>query len=242
MTVRPRPVLAASARSRIAPASRSTCAGQNPLDLVPRDRVYAAPMARDGLLIGEVAAKSGVSRKALRLYEKAGIFPPARRTGSGYRVYGPETLALLGFVAQARRLGFRLDEIKRIVALKRSGRTPYGGRHPRGCGRGHERLPQRAASRQLGRALSGAPREWGHTQVWQDPDGQPMAAHGADRGGGRCEPGQAQRPASPLPPGAAAARAEESRRGGGARPVTTVTIASASPGEPSRRLNARVTA
>jgi len=81
-------------------------------------------MARDGLLIGEVAAKSGVSRKALRLYEKAGILPPARRTGSGYRVWGPETLALLGFVTQARRLGFRLDEIERIVTLKRSGQTP----------------------------------------------------------------------------------------------------------------------
>ena len=81
-------------------------------------------MARDGLLIGEVAAKSGLSRKALRLYEKAGILPPARRTGSGHRVYGPDTLALLGFVTQARRLGFRLEEIKRIVALKRSGRTP----------------------------------------------------------------------------------------------------------------------
>ena len=62
------------------------------------------PMARDGLLIGEVAAKSGVSRKALRLYEKAGILPPSRRTASGYRVYGPETLALLGFVTQARWL------------------------------------------------------------------------------------------------------------------------------------------
>jgi DNA-binding transcriptional MerR regulator len=81
-------------------------------------------MARDGLLIGEVAAKSGLSRKALRLYEKSGILPPARRTASGYRVYGPDTLALLGFVAQARRLGFRLDEIERIVTLKRSGRTP----------------------------------------------------------------------------------------------------------------------
>jgi len=81
-------------------------------------------MARDGLLIGEVAGKSGVSRKALRLYEKAGILPPPRRTGSGYRMYGPETLGLLGFVTQARRLGFRLEEIKRIVVLKRSGRTP----------------------------------------------------------------------------------------------------------------------
>lgn len=90
-------------------------------------------MARDGLLIGEVAAKSGLSRKALRLYEKAGILPSPRRTGSGYRMYGPETLALLGFVTQARRLGFRLEEIKRIVVLKRSGRRPSArgpGRSP----------------------------------------------------------------------------------------------------------------
>ena len=97
---------------------------QNRVDLAPRDRVYAAPMARDGLLIGEVAAKSGTSRKALRLYEKTSILPPARRTTSGYRVYGPDTLAVLTFVSQARRLGFRLDEIKRIVVLKRSGQSP----------------------------------------------------------------------------------------------------------------------
>jgi DNA-binding transcriptional MerR regulator len=76
------------------------------------------------LLIGEVAAKGGLTRKALRLYERAGILPPTRRTAAGYRVYGQDTLALLAFVTQARRLGFRLDEIKRITALKRSGRTP----------------------------------------------------------------------------------------------------------------------
>ena len=81
-------------------------------------------MARDGLLIGQVAARSGVSRKALRLYEAAGILPPPRRTSAGYRVYGQDTLALVVFVTQARRLGFRLDEIKRIATLKRSGQTP----------------------------------------------------------------------------------------------------------------------
>ncbi len=81
-------------------------------------------MGREGLLIGEVAAKSGVSRKALRLYERAGLLPAPRRTAVGYRVYGPETLGLLLFVAQAKRLGFRLEEIRQVVALKRSGRTP----------------------------------------------------------------------------------------------------------------------
>ncbi len=81
-------------------------------------------MGRDDLLIGEVAAQSGVSRKALRLYEAAGILPAPRRTAAGYRVYGRETLSVLGFVTQARRLGFRLDEIKEIVGIKRSGRIP----------------------------------------------------------------------------------------------------------------------
>ena len=81
-------------------------------------------MTRDGLLIGEVAAKSGVSREALRLYETAGILPPARRTAAGYRTYGPETLAILAFVARARRLGFHLNEIREVVGMRRSGRCP----------------------------------------------------------------------------------------------------------------------
>ena len=81
-------------------------------------------MGRQGLLIGEVAARAGVSRKALRLYEAAGILPQPDRTASRYRVYGPETLALLRFVTQARRLGFGLAEIKEIVAIKRSGQIP----------------------------------------------------------------------------------------------------------------------
>ena len=81
-------------------------------------------MSRDGLLIGEVAKRSGASRKALRLYEAAGILPAARRTSSGYRVFDNDALDLLAFVRQAQRLGFTLDEIKEIVAIKRAGRAP----------------------------------------------------------------------------------------------------------------------
>src|SRR6266508_1623196 len=81
-------------------------------------------MGRDGLMIGEVEKESGASRKALRLYEAAGILPAHRRTAAGYRVYGADTLALLSFVRQAQRLGFSLDEIKEIVAIKRAGRAP----------------------------------------------------------------------------------------------------------------------
>ena len=81
-------------------------------------------MARQGLLIGEVAAQSGMSRKAIRLYEAAGILLPPSRTPAGYRVYGSEALAVLGFVRQAKRLGFRVAEIQEIVAIRRGGQLP----------------------------------------------------------------------------------------------------------------------
>ncbi len=81
-------------------------------------------MEQDGLLIGEVTARSGVSRKALRLYEATGILPAPRRTAAHYRVYGRDVLPFLAFVRQAQRLGFRLGEIRELVAIKRSGRVP----------------------------------------------------------------------------------------------------------------------
>jgi len=75
-------------------------------------------MEQNGLLIGEVAARSGVSRKALRLYEARGILPKPRRTPSGYRAYPVDVLGVLHFVTQARRLGLTLSEIGTIVALR----------------------------------------------------------------------------------------------------------------------------
>jgi DNA-binding transcriptional MerR regulator len=81
-------------------------------------------MGRDGLLIGEISARSGISRKALRLYETSGILPAPRRTASRYRMYGPDALAVLAFVKQPKRLGFQLKEIKEIVAIRRSGSEP----------------------------------------------------------------------------------------------------------------------
>jgi MerR family transcriptional regulator, copper efflux regulator len=88
------------------------------LDLALRGRVYPPLMARDGLLIGEVAARCGLSRKALRLYEARGILPKQRRAPSGYRVYPRDVLDVLHFVTQARRLGLTLTEIGGIIALR----------------------------------------------------------------------------------------------------------------------------
>src|SRR6266851_3243869 len=99
-------------------------------------------MGRDGLLIGEISARSGVSRKALRLYETNGILPAPRRTASRYRMYGPDALAVLAFVKQAKRLGFQLKRKSRKS-------SPFGGlgvRRARTCaGSWSERRPSSAS-------------------------------------------------------------------------------------------------
>ena len=74
--------------------------------------------------IGEAAKLSGVSAKAIRLYERRVLLAPAERTPAGYRTYGPDDVALLGFIRQARAVGLHLDEIRRIIDLQRQGTQP----------------------------------------------------------------------------------------------------------------------
>lgn len=67
--------------------------------------------------IGEAARESGVTAKMIRYYESVGLLAPKARTESGYRVYGMEEVHALRFVRQARRLGFLVDDIRRLLAL-----------------------------------------------------------------------------------------------------------------------------
>ena len=81
-------------------------------------------MVNEGLLIGQLAATAGVSRKALRLYEAVGILPAPRRTMAGYRIYDGNAVGVLEFITRARRLGFTLAEIEEIAVIRRAGRLP----------------------------------------------------------------------------------------------------------------------
>ena len=62
------------------------------------------------LKIGEIAAATGVSRDALRFYEKQGLIR-AQRGENGYRRYAPETAELVVYIRLAQKLGFSLAEI-----------------------------------------------------------------------------------------------------------------------------------
>ncbi|MBY0338089.1 MAG: MerR family transcriptional regulator [Acetobacteraceae bacterium] len=69
------------------------------------------------MTVGEAARRAGVSAKALRTWERAGLMPPAPRGGAGYRVYGEADLGTVRFIAAARRLGFGMARIRGLLAL-----------------------------------------------------------------------------------------------------------------------------
>lgn len=60
--------------------------------------------------IGELAAQTGMSRDAIRFYEKIGLVA-GERLGNGYRDFPPETVPWLQYVRTAQTLGFSLGEI-----------------------------------------------------------------------------------------------------------------------------------
>src|ERR1700722_18699649 len=67
---------------------------------------------------GEFARTSGLTRKALRLYDELGLLTPARvDPQSGYRYYAPAQLEQARLVAWLRRLGMPLASIRAIGVL-----------------------------------------------------------------------------------------------------------------------------
>lgn len=67
--------------------------------------------------IGQAAQASGVSQRMIRHYEKIGLIPAASRRESGYRDYSDADVHRLRFIANARDLGFPIDEISTLLDL-----------------------------------------------------------------------------------------------------------------------------
>lgn len=95
---------------------------------VPRAGGQHTPPIRT-LTIGALAARAGVTPEAVRYYEREGVIPPAVRAGAGrYRAYTEADAERLRFVRRARDLGFRLDEVRELLALAAGDRGRPEGR------------------------------------------------------------------------------------------------------------------
>ena len=74
---------------------------------------------RDGITIGDLAGACGVSRDTLRFYERERLLPPARRTTSGYRLYGQDDAGRVRFIRRAQAIGLTLDDIRELLRVQR---------------------------------------------------------------------------------------------------------------------------
>jgi DNA-binding transcriptional MerR regulator len=75
-----------------------------------------APIANTYLRIGQIAERSGVSAKALRLYEQRGLLKPCTHSQAGYRLYGPDALRRLMQIVLLKRSGFTLAQIMALLS------------------------------------------------------------------------------------------------------------------------------
>lgn len=80
--------------------------------------LYTSPMK-----IGELSGQTGVSIDTIRYYEQRGLMPPAARSASGYRQYSADDVSRLTFIVQSKELGFTLEEISQLLAIRADNRN-----------------------------------------------------------------------------------------------------------------------
>jgi MerR family Zn(II)-responsive transcriptional regulator of zntA len=70
------------------------------------------------LTIGKLARQALVTTDTIRFYEREGLLRPARKTGSGYRLYTEEAVRRLAFIKHAQECGFSLSEVRALLELR----------------------------------------------------------------------------------------------------------------------------
>jgi DNA-binding transcriptional MerR regulator len=113
--------------------------------------------SRGGFLrAGELAWRTGVSKDALRFYERSGLLAEPRRLPNGYRAYPPEAVERVLWVRRVLATGFTVAEVARVLRVRADGGAPC--REVRALGAAklaalEERLAELAAARETLAAL-----------------------------------------------------------------------------------------
>ena len=74
--------------------------------------------------VEEVCRLFGVSRRTLQYYDNEGILP-AKRSEENYRLYDEEAMERLWEILWYKEMGFKLKEIKEILAVPQKERSNY---------------------------------------------------------------------------------------------------------------------
>ena len=71
--------------------------------------------------INEVSKKFGVTKDALRYWERLGLLPEIHRNASGYRDYGERDMNWVFYIQVLRKAGMTVEELIEFVKLYRQG-------------------------------------------------------------------------------------------------------------------------
>ena len=66
--------------------------------------------------VGELAALTGLTIRALRYYDQIGLFSPSDYSGSGHRLYNESDILRLQQIMSLKDLGLSLEEIQSVLA------------------------------------------------------------------------------------------------------------------------------
>lgn len=81
-------------------------------------------MKKDPFLsIGTVAKRVGCAVSAIRFYADEGLVPVVR-AASGHRVFARSSIRRISFILISQRLGYTLDDIRRVLRKLPNERTP----------------------------------------------------------------------------------------------------------------------
>lgn len=70
------------------------------------------------MFIGKVEQQTGTDRETIRYYERIGLISKPERRDSGYREFNEKQIEELRFIQEAKKLGFTLNEIGELLALR----------------------------------------------------------------------------------------------------------------------------
>lgn len=123
--------------------------------------------------VAQLAKAAAVSGDTVRHYTALGLLTPTRDPYNGYQLYSAGDLQRLRFIARARRMGFSLKDIQRILNAAEANRAP--------CGEVRALLSQRlqalqahiAECQRLEQVMHQAIEHWNHADQCAD-ESQPL--------------------------------------------------------------------
>jgi MerR family copper efflux transcriptional regulator len=89
----------------------SQVAARQPVNLSPRELEK----------IGAVASRSGLTVKTIRFYCDEGLIQPSSRSEGGYRLFDEAVFAELTLIRTLRAMEISLQDVRQILAARRSG-------------------------------------------------------------------------------------------------------------------------